>query len=358
MKNLAFICSLFFVSLNVFSQSDSLLISKEKELARLLNDLRSAKTDKDKFEKNKIFKTYLEEIIGFPGVFDYPFESLKTLGTIKSDDDLLRLFNWNIELDDHSQKYYCYILRYDTKKKKYFISELIDNSVALPMRPDDVLDANNWYGALYYKLIPIEKGSRTFYTILGMDANNSMSNVKIIDVLYFAGNSPRLGSPIFKNYDETVKRVFFEYSKKAYMSLKYEEQYNRIIFDHLSPETPGMEGYYAYYVPDFSYDSYVLSKNKWYLKEEVVAVNPKSKEKIKVYVQNKRTGKLELKEVDNDWVDPSDEKAPAGPSVHVARTPEGEIEEVKKQKFSMKNFFKKRSRQRNTPQSYANYPSK
>jgi len=359
MKILVFIVTILFVSQNVFSQGDSLLILKEKELASMLNDLRSAKTDKDKFQKNKILKEKLEETINLLGVFDYPFESLKTMGTIKSDDDLVRLFNWNIELDDHTQKYYCYILRYDVKKKKYIVNELIDNSVALPMRPDEVLDAKNWYGALYYKLIPIEKGNRTFYTVLGMDANNSMSNVKIIDVLYFTGNTVRLGSPIFKNKEETVKRVFFEYSKKAYMSLKYEEQYNRIIFDHLSPETPGMEGYYAYYVPDFSYDSYVLYKNKWYLQEEVVAVNKKSREKVKVYIQNKRTGKLEVKEVDNDWVDPSDEKAAAGPNIHVARTPDGELEEAKKYKFSLKKLFKnKRPNRGRTPQSYSNLPVK
>lgn len=349
---------IFFILISsgtVSAQKDSVLVEREKELNRLLTELRNSKIDNDKLLNNKAFKKYLEETISIDGVFDYPFKSLKTLGTVKSDDDLLRLFNWNIEMDDHSQRYYCYILRYDVRKKKYFTSELVDNSFMLPARPDGVLDAKNWYGALYYKLIPISKGTRTLYTVLGMDANNSSSNIKIIDVLYFAGNSPRLGSPIFKNPDETVKRVFFEYSKKAYMSLKYEKQYNRIIYDHLSPETPSMTGFYSYYVPDFSYDAYVLHKNKWYLQEEVVAVNKKSKEKVKVYIQNKRTGKLELKELDNDWVDPTDKKAAAGPNIHIARTPEGELESNKNKK-SLKQFFKRKRPRGNTPQSYSNLP--
>ena len=60
------------------------------------------------------------------------------------------------------------------------------------------------------------------------------------------------------------------------MSLKFEPEYNRIIYDHLSPETPSMTGFYSYYVPDFSYDAFVFYKSKWILQEAVVGVNKKS----------------------------------------------------------------------------------
>ena len=350
---------LFFNCFVIFSQKDTLLVDREVKLEMYLNNLRNSKNDKDKFENNKVFKNYLNETFDLEGVFDYPFSKLKSLGTIKSDDELLRFFNWNVELDDHSQKYYCYILKKDLKKKKTIVIELVDNSYMLPARPDGVLDAKNWYGALYYKIIPVSKGNKTMYTVLGMDANNSMSNIKIIDALYFTGNSVRLGSPIFKTNEGTVKRVFFEYSKKAYMSLKFEPEYNRIIYDHLSPETPSMTGFYSYYVPDFSYDAFVFYKSKWILQEAVVGVNKKSSVKLHVFVQNKKTGELEMREIDNKWIDPSDKKAANGGNVHVARTPDMEETENKKTKFNL-DFIKNRKgwKSRKAPESYSNYPYK
>ena len=188
--------------------------------------------------------------------------------------------NWNVELEDFTHNYHCYILHYDTKKKIVQVSELVDNSFMLPPQPDDVLTAENWYGALYYKVIPMEKGSKTMYTLLGWDGATSASNIKLIDVLYFNGTQPKLGSPIFKMKDKTVKRIFFEHSEKAVMSLRYEESYNRIIYDHLSPEAPGLEGFYSFYVPDMSYDALYMNNGKWNLKEDVIETDESKKYEI------------------------------------------------------------------------------
>ncbi len=218
------------------------LEEREKQLVLLLNELRSSENNQQKTIANKAFKSYLDSTISLPGAFEYPFSELTTLGSIKSPDNMIRLFNWNVEQDDQTQKYYCYILRFDPKKKEYDKSELIDNSVMLPARPDDILEANQWYGALYYRILPIDKGAKTAYTLLGWDGNTTLSSIKIMDVLYFAGRSPRLGSPVFKQNGETLKRVFFEHSKKTTMYLNYDDQQGRIILDHLSPETPSMKG--------------------------------------------------------------------------------------------------------------------
>ena len=68
--------------------------------------------------------------------------------------------------------------------------------------------------------------------------------MKLIDVLSIQGNHVKLGWPLFITKNEKLKRVVFEYSKKATMSLRFEDKYQRIIFDHLSPETPSMAGFY------------------------------------------------------------------------------------------------------------------
>lgn len=343
MKNIILLICLVVVS-KASALSDTSLVSREDHLASLLSDLRAAENDSDKKEKNKLFKEYLAETLTLEGSFTYSFTKLKSVGFVDSPDGSLRIITWNVEQDDQTQKYFCYLMHVDPKKKNIEISELKDNSFMLPPRPDGILEADNWYGALYYKIIPIEKGSKTLYTVLGWDGNNSMSTVKLIDVLYFSGDNPKLGSPIFKTNETTVKRYFFEHSKKTVMSLKYEDEYKRLIFDHLSPESPNLAGFYSFYVPDFSYDAFVLEGNKWVLKEDVIGINKGTEEKADVFVKNERTGKVEKKQIKNKWVNPEDENAPDGGSPHVAVLPENDQTNPEAQKEELDKKVSKRDK--------------
>ena len=73
------------------------------------------------------------------------------------------------------------------------------------------------------------------------------------------------------------------------MSLKYESDRERIIFDHLSPESPSMKKFRSFYVPDMSYDAYILEDGKWILNEDVIGVNKGNGEKKQtVYVLNEK----------------------------------------------------------------------
>lgn len=337
---------IFFILLfsRSFAGEDTSIVVRETRLQVLLDELRSAESDADKQVKNAAFKEYFFETLKTKDAFTYSFTKLKTVGIIDSPDKLLRIVNWNIELEDQSQKYYCYLLHVDEKKKRVELSELIDNSDMFSPRPEGVLEAKDWYGALYYKIIPIEKGAKTVYTLLGWDGNSSMSSIKLIDALYFTGDNPKLGSAIFKTKDATLKRVFYEHSKKTTMSLKYEEQYERIIFDHLSPETPSLKGFYSFYVPDLSYDAFVLDGNKWVLKEDVIGVNNTVNAKTNVYVKNEHSGKVEKKEIKNKWENPQDDKAPGGGSEHIAVTPEKDAQNPVSQKKELDKKVSKKDK--------------
>jgi hypothetical protein len=319
------------------------LEEQENELLYLLDELRSAKDDSEKNQVNAKFKSKVDETIRMNGAFDYPFSKLKTLGSIKSPDNAFRLFNWNVEQDDLTQVYYCYILLFDERKKEYKVIELKDNSLMLPQKPSEILEADNWYGALYYKIIPMKKGSKTLYTILGWDGNNSVSTMKVIDVLNFSGSTVRLGSPIFKMPKETLKRVFFEFTKKTTMYLSYEEQYDRIIFDHLAPETPALTGLYSMYVPDLSHDAFVFDAGKWFLIEDVVGVNAKGEDVITVSYVDDKTGEIKERKIKNKWQEPS--------KSHVATTPEDQMKEQAGE-TSKQNEIKQDKNKGKQPQSY------
>ena len=330
MKLNLFLILLFIKGSLLFAQD---LSSHENQLVTLLDAIRNSKTDLEKEEANTLFKAKLYQVIQLPGAMDYPFSNLRSIGTVKSPDNYFRFFNWNIEQEDLTQKYYCYILRYDDRKKENSIIELIDNSMMMPQQPDDYLDENNWYGALYYKIIPFKKSGKTIYTLLGYDANNSTSHTKLVDAISFTTSHVRLGSPIFKYKDKTLKRVFFEHSKKTVMSMTYSEEREKIIFDHLSPESPTMEGFREFYVPDMSYDAFQMEGNKWVLEEDIIAINKKSTDSkaIVTYDLDADGNMVETKKK-NKWIDPTNASAPAGQNKHTPALPDDMVAKPKKAK--------------------------
>ena len=327
---ITFIFFLLFFTQNMLYAQVIDLAAEEDKLVLLLDNLRSAKNDDEKKVANKLFKDQLNQTLQDKKALLYPFSKLTTVGVINSPDKEMRILNWNVEQDDFSHSYHCFVLHYDKRRKKYNVTELQDISFGMPSQPTEILPSSQWYGCLYYKIIPVKKGSKTLYTVLGWDHNSTMSQLKLIDVIYFTGKTVKLGSPIFKEGKTTKKRIFFEHSKKANMSLKHEASRDRIIFDHLSPESPSMKKFRSFYVPDLSYDAFVLDGSKWILNEDVIGTNKGTDSKKQtVFVKNEKTGEVEEKEIKSDWINPSDPDAPGGGSEHVAITPEDQKESVK-----------------------------
>ncbi len=347
----------FLTSITLHAQTVTSFQDNENELEQLLSSLRLAENNSEKKERNELFKTKLKEVLNLESSMTYNFNRLTTVGFILSPDGLVRIVNWNVEQDDKTQKYYCFIQHIDEKKKEYRLHELTKSYDVMAMRPTEILQSNQWYGALYYQIIPFEKGNRDMYTILGWDGLGSTSNMKLIDVLYFSGNQAKLGSPVFKVGNETFKRLFYEHSEKTTMSLRFDGKYNRILFDHLSPESPNLVGHYSYYVPDLSYDAFILKNGKWYLQEDVIAVNEKFEEKFEIEVPDTE-GKIKTVKVKNRWINPSDKDAPAGGNNHEAALPEGApVDEKgkKPQKEKRKLFEKKDKRDPSNQYPYSDW---
>ncbi len=346
MKKFALLFISFFALHNLYSQSIDML-KAEDELLFLLDDLRSAGNNKEKKEANSNFKAKLKIVLQDKAALDYPFSKLTTVGIINSSDKKMRIINWNVEQDDYSHIYNCFVLHAGSRQKKYTATELIDKSFGMPMHPTGSITSDNWYGALYYQIIPVKKGSKMLYTVLGWDYNSTMSQMKIIDVIYFTGSLVKLGSPIFKEGKTTKRRVFFEHSKKAAMSLKYEKDRNRIIFNQLAPESPALAKLRSFYVPSFVFDAFILEGSKWIFKEDVIGVNKEGNATTrKIYVKNEDTGEIEEKIIEFQWEDPSDPNAPGGSNKHVAVTPDNpeETDNTKSKKTPKSSRVKKKKK--------------
>lgn len=104
---------------------------------------------------------------------------------------------------------------------------------------------------------------------------------------------------------EKFKRIIFEYSAKAVMNLKYDNQeyqekvrYKKpkngkrfemrnvkspmIVFDRLVPLSPSLEGQKQFYVPETNiYDAFIYENGRWDFIEDVDARNPSKPSKNK-----------------------------------------------------------------------------
>lgn len=205
--------------------------------------------------------------LNLPGSFNYPFDSLKQLVITKSPDDKFRIFTWNLRNDNDSYRFYGAIQR--NEKSGLSIIPLFDAGPLIKRPEDTTVDSKFWWGALYYKIIPVKVNGEVNYTLLGWNGANKKSNKKVIDVLRFQEGTAIFGAPIFKvGRNDIMTRVVFEFSNEVQnMVLTYEPEKKYIVFDHLAPITPKAIGFYELYYPDGSYDYFSFENGYWNLKE-------------------------------------------------------------------------------------------
>jgi hypothetical protein len=184
--------------------------------------------------------------------------------------------------------------------------------------------------------------------LFGYDGGTTMSNFKILDVLSFSGQNAKFGSPVFKDPKGLKKRIVFEYSNMASMSLEFEPKRARIVFDHLSPEAPALEGVASYYFPDMSYDAYVYDYDRemWNLESDVIATNPEDVGERFYYALNQKSGKVEKNRMRGEWMNPTDADNPSnGTHKAVLPTPQEDAAELSSKQKKKKGFpiFRRRS---------------
>jgi len=255
-----------------------------------------AKDDPEKIEINTLLKKQIDEAINHNYSYDYPFDSLKKFRMIQvSEDKEVRIITWDMQMDDYTHKFFGYIQHYNTAKKTWDVFELKDKSEEIKNPETAVLSDEKWWGCYYFKIVQTEYKKKKYYTLLGWDGNDKITQKKVIDVLTFnSAGEPVFGAEklieVYKYIGKTDKllivwqnRLIFEWKQKISMALKWEEGKKVIVFDHLSPDDSSKKGYYQFYGPDFSLDALKWEKGKWrYQSDSQDGKNPES-EKDKNY---------------------------------------------------------------------------
>lgn len=298
------VCLLILVASTAFSQevTEEIRLKQVDEITRtkiqpLVKQLfYSAKSVEKQNEANAQLLKVVEEAIDLDPNFNYAFDSLqKDIGILISPDKKFRIVHWNIARADGTFDYFGYIQSWHTtvvksgafkknRKESIQLFPLTDKSAEIKNPDNAITDNNKWYGALYSKIIIKKTKTKTYYTLLGWDGNDKFSQKKIIEVLTFDANNgtPHFGADIF-NYDKKYpKRVIFEYSATCSMSLRYSTKKDSIVFGHLAPTSPQLNGQFQYYCCDMSYDGFGFKKGKWNYGTDINAMNEKS-ENDKIY---------------------------------------------------------------------------
>ncbi len=250
-----------------------------KLLTGLYSRLLTSTDDKVKTGINDSIVTIIDKYVRSDSVLTHKFSNLRYLGQIVSPDMKIKIITWNLVLRNSPGIYYSYIIKKAESGTKNEVYKMRATYKADPPLPDGLYTDKNWYGTLYFDILPIKTSKGTFWMLFGIDYGNSVVTRKIIDVLSFTEKGTIVfGKKWFVSGEDVKSREVFEFSSDGTMSLRFESD-KKIIFDHLAPFTPQQIGEYQFYGPTAKYDAYVFKKGLWYLEENVDARNKKPKKK-------------------------------------------------------------------------------
>lgn len=259
---------LFSVSSFLHAQDSSFFVKSEKELCIIYSEILSEKPSNRDTSAKKFFNDFFR-VIEFDSSFYYSFGKLEKIGKIYSSDQKLRIYSWNIPVNLDENIYFGIIQSYSKEQKKYKALKLTYNDIQ-----EQTISINEWPGALYYQIIDTRYSGQRYYTLLGLNLNNSLSNKKVIDVMKINDSGEiNFCQKTIEYKNKLVNRLVFEYNKKAIMTLHYDERKKMIVFDHLSPQKPSLEGNYQFYGPDFTYDGLKFEDGIWKYYANIVITN-------------------------------------------------------------------------------------
>lgn len=248
-----------------------------------LNALLRSQGESERDSLNPLIKRDLRILLSTEDGLTFTMDDLP-ISHVEAPDGSFRLVTWNLPRKDGSHRYEGFLLARQGSRNILF--ELNDQTPSITSPELAELSADRWYGALYYGVIPVKKGGKTWYTLLGWKGYSNAETRKVIDVLSFRGGKPRFGAAIFApNSPEArggrlkAQRVIHGYFFQARMMLQYDPDSKRIVLDHLSPLRPDMAGTNALMGPDLSYDAYVWDRGQWQFQRDIDArdLRPSSK---------------------------------------------------------------------------------
>ena len=168
MLNLRNIIFTLFIVLQPFlslSQDQDYYIRESiNEINELLENAKDYYHNKDIIENNNQVLDIMRELMQEPDAFSVNYDSLKQISVLNSPDEKLRIFTWNIMFQDMTNKFFGFIQYMNNDQ--YFLYELKDKT-DYEKEKNKYNFHNQWFGAIYYKIIEKKHKGKTIYTLIG-----------------------------------------------------------------------------------------------------------------------------------------------------------------------------------------------
>ena len=277
----------------VQAQDKAVMSQHQKRLASLLELAATAPTDNERYLASEQAVGELTAALDEEGSERWKWQLPTVASVLASPDGQLRIFTWAVVRDNGEFECFGAVQFYNDREEEYQYLLLNDKSEDIMNREESVLSASNWFGAVYQDIIQTSHAGKTYYTLLGWNGVDNLTERKIIEPVVLRGGVPQFGAPLFRR-ERNLRRVVLEYRNDAMVNLSYEEQFveevqrdrvkvkgsNRyrtvekrkqhkekmIIFDEVEPQIAGMEGLFQYYVPSGLELAYAFVDGKWELR--------------------------------------------------------------------------------------------
>ncbi len=323
----------------------------QSQLQALFEQVYTAPTDNERYHANESALQLLSEALGQEDSFKWQWDFGSRVSVLTAPDKKFRIFTWPVVNDEGEYECFGFVQSLDEKKDEYDVYPLYDKSQEIVNRQEDLLTYDNWFGSVYQELIVTSYEGKTYYTLLGWCGVDALTQRKVIEPICFKStrSQPQFGQNLFRK-ERNIRRVVLEYTNKAMVSLRYEEQfirtverirakrkgggrgglfrpkspyrgraaataartsraqnervtsgpttkttdkkYRMIIFDEVAPQISGMEGLYQYYVPSGVELAYIFVNGRWELCEGA-------------------QGRVNNKRLNQDFDKPMEKKSPA-----------------------------------------------
>lgn len=246
-----------------------LLLAAQTTDANLTAELKAignAANDAERDSASALVKRTLSAVLSSDSAFSASFKGVP-ITHVDEADGAFRLFTWNVRKDDGSFRYEGFLLVKDHRKQKLYglrdMTDHITNPSTAQLTPE------NWYGAIYYEAVPVKRGGRTYYTLLGWKGASPVVTQKVMDLLSLGGPVPKFGAPLFNDGRKRSMRQVYSFTAQTSMQLKWDPALKAIVLDHLSPTNPEFADQPAFLAPDLSFDSFTWEKDHWQYNRDI-----------------------------------------------------------------------------------------
>lgn len=130
------------------------------------------------------------------------------------------------------------------------------------------MSSDNWYGALYYQMLPISESEGDMTVLLfGLDNYHLFTKRKVLEPLVIEDGKLHFGQHMIEMEEDLPKeywkkRFILDYSVQAPATLRYDPEREKIIFDHLTFMPSDIAQQKIMRVPDGTYSGFDIDEKE------------------------------------------------------------------------------------------------